>query len=1520
MKKTRRIITLMLSVVMVLSLLPSRVIKADVEEEVVKTATIQVESQYAKPGKEVEVNVSIKDNPGILGAVLTISYDDQKMELVKVENGDAFSSLVMTSPGKFTNNSTFSWDGQDLNEEDIMDGKILQMYFRIADDAPIGENYDVNIQYNSRDFVDSDLNLVKVKVENGTINVLDYIPGDLDDDGKITLLDVISLRRHVVGNYEQNIIEAAGDVNSDGRWNSTDVIMLRRFIAGGYGIKLKPAGENHIHSMSEKEESEATCIRDGNIAYWYCVDCNTYYKDKDGLEEIELNDTVIPAKGHTVVIDKAVPPTATNTGLTEGSHCSVCNEVLKKQIVIDKTNGYSITYNISNGDTYLAQQIIDNSNNPVEYTSEQDTIVLDKLTAPQGYRFLGWFDGAGDNAVEVKEIKKGTTGKIQLYAHWEEIVYDVTYKLYQTPLAPISDEKFLHYTVSKGLVDLPNPTLYNYVFLGWYDNDGKEVTRINPGKTGDIELNAYWTSKRNLTKAVKKLEDPVIVENPDEGKIYFTYEIGSIENVPLSDAIWTIQSVAGLAQQTSKTVTTSITDEQADNIMNSISKATVDSKTWTLSSNWNDTTTVNESWAETNSMTQEEAITKAKTSSNTFSITSMEGGNETTTTTDGTTTLTYNSKTHTSESGKDTVDEKGSHLDVGVDINYSREKEKSKSGLLKVGIPIGDVEIGGNKTKTTKFEIGGNVDYGIYEKQTTTKYGKKIDEKHTGSDTTKVDTTVKNETSSWNNEQSASSTQSASESRTVSNVLSNVISNTKSYGKSYAYGGENSESLGLSNSSSESMNTSSTLAYSKSETTTTTTTYSTDGKSEGCYRLVIAGTVHVFAIVGYDVATKSYFTYTYNVMDDKTYEFLDYSPSNKFDDCPNGAIPFEVPIYVKDYVDSRIVKTEGLEFITNSEDGTATLKGYNGVEQDVVVPSYISAGKKSYKVTEMDSTAFAGKDIHAVILSDYIDVVPDSAFEGCEKLEMISGRFTHIGECAFKGCISMDKFNVSSSMKEIGANAFEGVNHISVEAPDAATTFELAKEANPELDENVPEELNELEINARDITQKLTDDIVQSGAKNISLNISTIIEGTELQLDVPAIDSFELVGGKKLYKNLSLNSSAEQTVIKEITVTECKKIPFDIASGKLTLEEVSATNDSFVLLLEKDGVEVTLIRDSKLISNNGKAIVCKNPTIYSAVVDSTLGVLKVSGNIYKCGSLTGRNDIDLKNGEIISISEDEFDKYIKGVFKVSFDANGGSVEDGDKTTYYGEKLGILPTPTRTNCEFAGWYTSDGNKITEDTIYTFSNDLTLRAHWVSDWTNEENLPDDATVTAEKWTYDLTTKITSSNSSVDGYTLYDSSWVWGPYGSWSGWSTNYVAGSDSRQVETNYHAPQYITQWNYSRYSSNSNNTGKLGPARDYWGGVYCQYYFERGWGDRLSVSSTQTSSKYGTFNLYGNNQWFNESSRQVCTQNEYTEYRYRDRSKVYTYYLKKVEQKESSTKVESSDSISNVKRWVQYVIK
>ncbi len=276
------------------------------------------------------------------------------------------------------------------------------------------------------------------------------------------------------------------------------------------------------------------------------------------------------------------------------------------------------------------------------------------------------------------------------------------------------------------------------------------------------------------------------------------------------------------------------------------------------------------------------------------------------------------------------------------------------------------------------------------------------------------------------------------------------------------------------------------------------------------------------------------------------------------------------------------------------------------------------------------------------------------------------------------------------------------------------------------------------------------------------------------------------------------------------------------------------------------------------------------------------------------------------------------------VLSISLNANGGTVSGSSISVTVGQKYN-LPTPKRNYYNFTGWYTSSsgGTQVTSSTVAKASDSTTLYAHWSqkseSDWVLESNAPSNAKITGQKWTYDYTSTKSSSNSYEPGWTQYDSSWRWSDYGSWSSWQNSYVSKSDSRDVQTQYINPTYRTEYNYSRYRSAPVGSCKVGPTKGTWGGAYCGYYQEHGWGSKLPWQQNQG------FDIWWDSQsgilnggWFNETSRQVEVTSGYTQYRYRDRSKIYTYYHKKVESRESSTSVSSGGSISNVKKYVKYI--
>ena len=83
----------------------------------------------------------------------------------------------------------------------------------------------------------------------------------------------------------------------------------------------KATGHSYGNSVVTKQP---TCTSEGT-AIKTCTKCNATVTEK------------LPAKGHTAVTDKGYSATCTTAGKTDGSHCSVCNTVIKVQTVINAT-------------------------------------------------------------------------------------------------------------------------------------------------------------------------------------------------------------------------------------------------------------------------------------------------------------------------------------------------------------------------------------------------------------------------------------------------------------------------------------------------------------------------------------------------------------------------------------------------------------------------------------------------------------------------------------------------------------------------------------------------------------------------------------------------------------------------------------------------------------------------------------------------------------------------------------------------------------------------------------------------------------------------------------------------------------------------------------------------------------------------------------------------------------------------------------------------------------------------------
>lgn len=1215
----KRVSSLLLALVLLVSLLPLGTLSAKAAES--NAPTISVESAEAFPGSIVTVNVDIKNNPGILGAKLTLSYGEGlTLTAAASPENNAFGALSFTKPGKLASPCNFVWDGTKLNEEDIKDGSILTLTFQVSDGVQEGQSIPVELSYAEgdivgEDIVGGDLKPVTIKMENSGIKVINYILGDVNRDKAVNPVDLIILRRHLAGGYDNlNADTLAADVDKNGVVNVLDLLYIRRHIAGGYSpCPLCPT--EHAHPLEATAYKAATCTQNGNIAYWHCKTCDKYFSNEEGTAEITLEKTVILATGHNYV----------------NGVCSVCGA---KETT---TGGNTITYDIANGDVYLEGLLKKNSitnPNPSSYDSASG-LSLRNLSVP-GYRFLGWYDGAGTNADQVKKIAPGTEEDLELYAHWEKIVYKVQFNS-----SLILDESERDYTVDTG-VSLPTPKFSNYIFAGWSDENGKlyQNTRIPAGTTGNITLTANWTSERNKTFTKTKLDKPFICEDEENNVILFAYEIGEIQNVPLT-VIHNFGYISG--DGVTKTETATYKIETSSTMMQSwtdtLSQATTTSSSWTLSDGWSETTKIDEEWCKKNNISVEEAEVRGKSDTGTWNISNSENGS--------------------TDTAHVTTNQTGWQNEVKINEGQTN---KVAAGLKsEVEASVGGIkatisgEMSAEQERTSGFEAGGT---------------------ESGSDLT-TDSTTKH--SGWSSSSSYGGSTTNSISKSLTKELSEEISRRTNYGKEYLLSQDTTKTQGVESSEKKEKTYASSVTYSMIKGEEVTRTWTTQATKPGYHRWILAGTAHVFGVVVYDISKDTYSVLTYSIMDDKTYDFEDYSYiSESYNDNQNGVIPFEIPYEVTEYVADRTSHSSGLQV----DQGTGRISKYEGTDNCVVIPEYMNVGNGDVvKITGIKSGAFKGNtNINAVVLSDFITEIPNNAFEDCSSLfGLIGGSVTKIGADAFKGCTSIVDCVVTDKITSLGSNAFNGVNRV------------MANPANTDV------------VGA----------VAGSGAQNIELYLKDLCEGdiSERKINIPeGTKSFEFNGYGKSFDGLSIDSSAASTTINKANFTGTGDIPLKIASPEVVLNQVTVTAPGLATVLSAENATVGLQGTISISSSNQNALLCKNMNLCESN-PKVLGRLAVSDNLLSCGTIAGKELIS--QGTLKKISTDEFDRMLNTV-TVNFDANGGQVSESSRTLNYGEKLGTLPTPTRDGYTFEGWYWTDGKKATEtDKV---SSDQTLTAKW------------------------------------------------------------------------------------------------------------------------------------------------------------------------------------------------------------
>lgn len=200
---------------------------AEYKYEIYAQPVIVIDDVDIVAGETATVDIALKNNPGIASMRIEVSFDSEILTLTDVKFNSEMGGQYML-PSSYKSPVILNWVGTADAEGDFV---FVTLTFKVSENANVGGVTNISISYDEEDVYDITETNINFVTEGGALTVINYLPGDINNDGTINNKDITRLLKYL-SNWDVEVNENALDVNGDGSVNNKDVTRLLKYMSG----------------------------------------------------------------------------------------------------------------------------------------------------------------------------------------------------------------------------------------------------------------------------------------------------------------------------------------------------------------------------------------------------------------------------------------------------------------------------------------------------------------------------------------------------------------------------------------------------------------------------------------------------------------------------------------------------------------------------------------------------------------------------------------------------------------------------------------------------------------------------------------------------------------------------------------------------------------------------------------------------------------------------------------------------------------------------------------------------------------------------------------------------------------------------------------------------------------------------------------------------------------------------------------------------------------------------------------